>query len=507
MSKLLTKSLFLIPFFAAISANLLAYPLELHQYTDQNLVGVLAKLQSRINFDIFNLVVTIIFGCAIVHTFLSGYIHNIAIKIQRGEVARIKALKASGKLSEDHSEHSFLGVFLLFIGEVEIVLFLWVFILGLFFVFFKDWATFTTYLDSVSYSEPLFVVVIMTIASTKPITYSAEKVVIFLSKILKFVFRNKTAAFWFVTLAVLPMLGSVITEVAAITICSLLLCDEVIKHSDDELFKYGTFAILLVNISIGGALTNYAAPVIFVVVDNWSITTPYIFFTFGWHILVSIFITTTLGFLLFRKELKSIDRLKSSVQEVVSNHNRIPIWVILVHYLFIYWSVINLHNAVLFVGGYILFFGFMAVTRPFQRPADIRGPMLVGLFIAGLLIHGGLQGWWIAPMVSSFSDHSLFWTSAILSSFNDNASITYISSLTPDVQESTKFAIIAGAISAGGLTIIANAPNLTAFTTMRKYFKGGAISHIKVFLAALIPTAITIIFMYYFNVYSQERVG
>ena len=40
---------------------------------------------------------------------------------------------------------------------------------------------------------------------------------------------------------------------------------------------------------------------------------------------------------------------------------------------------------------------------PINPQLDIKTPLLVGFFLAGLVIHGGLQGWWIGPVLSSLS--------------------------------------------------------------------------------------------------------
>ena len=47
----------------------------------------------------------------------------------------------------------------------------------------------------------------------------------------------------------------------------------------------------------------------------------------------------------------------------------------------------------------------------------------------------------------------------VLTAFNDNAMVTYLSSLIPTLSEAAKQAIMSGVVVGGGLTVIANAPN------------------------------------------------
>jgi hypothetical protein len=120
---------------------------------------------------------------------------------------------------------------------------------------------------------------------------------------------------------------------------------------------------------------------------------------------------------------------------------------------------------------------------------DIKTPLLVGFFLAGLVIHGGVQGWWIAPTLSSLSQNGLFWGATILTAFNDNALITFLATLVPDFSESFKVAVVEGAVTGGGLTVIANAPNPAGQALLGRFFDG-AVSPVKLFLAALLPTLI-----------------
>jgi hypothetical protein len=135
-----------------------------------------------------------------------------------------------------------------------------------------------------------------------------------------------------------------------------------------------------------------------------------------------------------------------------------PWWVTAVHLGFLAFVVAQAHYPVLFIGAFLFFLGFAQSTAPYQSPLDLKPALLVGFFLGGLVVHGGLQGWWIAPVLGSLSEQPLFWSATLLTAFNDNALITYLSTLVPSLTEAMKFAVVAGAVTGGGLTVIANAP-------------------------------------------------
>ncbi|MFI5324407.1 MAG: putative Na+/H+ antiporter, partial [Thermodesulfobacteriota bacterium] len=167
----------------------------------------------------------------------------------------------------------------------------------------------------------------------------------------------------------------------------------------------------------------------------------------------------------------------------------VPTWVTVVHLLFMAWTIINAHYAPLFVLGLLFFLGFAQVTAPYQNRINLQPAMLVGFFLAGLVIHGGLQGWWIEPVLGGLKKVPLMLSSTILTSFNDNASITYLSTLVPGFTESLKYAVVAGAVTGGGLTVIANAPNPAGQSILKKHFDD-SVSPIGLLKAALPPTVI-----------------
>jgi len=80
----------------------------------------------------------------------------------------------------------------------------------------------------------------------------------------------------------------------------------------------------------------------------------------------------------------------------------------------------------------------------------------------------------------------------VLTAFNDNAAITYLATLVPDFSDGLKYAVVAGAVAGGGLTIIANAPNPAGISLLKKYFSNG-VSPMGLLGAAIIPTFIAFV--------------
>jgi hypothetical protein len=167
----------------------------------------------------------------------------------------------------------------------------------------------------------------------------------------------------------------------------------------------------------------------------------------------------------------------------------VPVWVTLIHVFFMVWTIINAHYPPLFIVGMLFFLGFAQVTRPYQNRVDLKPAMLVGFFLAGLVIHGGVQAWWIAPILGSLSEVPLMIGATVLTAFNDNAAITFLATLVPNFTDSLKYAVVAGAVAGGGLTIIANAPNPAGVSLLKKYFENG-VSPAGILAGALVPTII-----------------
>ncbi len=560
------------------------FPPPLESYGDGQVQGLGAVLGHRVRQAPFNLVATVIFLLAIVHTFLAARFTSLAHRWQHAHEDRIRQGRA-----EPGSVHFGAGLFH-FLGEVEVVFGLWAVVLAAALFAFFDWPTVVGYVShKVNFVEPLFVVAIMTLAATRPILRLSEKAVERIAGAL----GGSLTAWWLTILTLGPILGSFITEPAAMTISALLLREKFYELEPGPRFKYATLGLLFVNISVGGALTHFAAPPVLMVAAPWNWDTSHMLTHFGWKAVLGMVLANGLYFLAFRRELarlqhsfaveamkhkirrevlsrKSLeteiekigaqvaletgldDSLARQVQEterrvrarIEKNYlpplleagadrdlvrevfqreydeirlrkmrqtlpgllpedrrapfvdpdwdrrdDPVPAWVVVAHLLFMLWTVLNAHHPALFIAGLLFFLGFAQVTAPFQNRIDLRPPLLVGFFLAGLVVHGGLQGWWIQPVLGRLSETPLMLGAIVLTAFNDNAAITYLSTLVPDFTDSLKYAVVAGALTGGGLTVIANAPNPAGQSILGRFFPGG-ISPLNLFVGALPATVI-----------------
>jgi hypothetical protein len=469
------------------------FPRPLDSYEAMPGAGVLDILSARVAENPFNLIATIIFVLAICHTFCASYFMKLSHDIQHKHVQkRIK----EGTIGTEHDDVSFLAQILHYFGEVEAIFGIWVIALvG------AIWSSFglNTVIDyvghKVNFTEPAFVVVIMTLAATRPILNFTENCLKLIAKLGK----GSSAAWWLTILTVAPILGSFITEPAAMTIAALLLGKQFYAHRPSKVFEYATLGLLFVNISVGGTLTNFAAPPVLMVAAPWEWSSAFMMEHFGWKAVVGIITSNIVYFLIFKKEFKQIEENAKNTKhptaddaEVTSSDqsNLVPFWVTAVHIAFMAWTVFMAHYPVLFIGGFLFFIGFYTSTPQHQNKLELKAAMLVGFFLAGLVIHGGLQAWWIAPVLSSFGETSLMLVATVLTGFNDNAAITYLSTLVPNFSDSLKYAVMAGAVTGGGLTVIANAPNPAGQAILSKYFKNKTIKPLYLLLGAIIPTII-----------------
>ena len=463
-------------------------PLPLDGYPTPSSGRLFDVLAARVEADPFNAIATAIFLLAVVHTFFAVRFTDAARRLQhRQDTAAVAAgLTPTPSVAAE---------LLRFLGEVEVIFGLWGIPLVIAIVLSRGWATATHYLnDTVNYTEPIFVVVIMALASTKPIVELAEGALRRVANL-----GGGTAAAWWITiLTVGPLLGSLITEPAAMTIAALLLARQFYDLQPTRTLKYATLGLLFVNVSIGGTLTHFAAPPVLMVARPWEWDTVFMLSHFGWRAALAI-VASTLGYYaIFRRELRSLasrrmvpDVIPAAPEAAALGHGSLPIpwWVTGAYVLFIVWTVVNAHYPALFMAGFLFFLGFDRATAAYSTLSDFKTPLLVGFFLAGLVIHGGLQGWWLGPVLSSLTELPLFVGSTLLTAFNDNALITYLATLVPNLDHNLKLAIVEGAVTGGGLTVIANAPNPAGQALLGRFFDG-AVHPLRLLVGAIIPTLI-----------------
>lgn len=498
---------------AGIAAPTFPLPLTVYEPAEKAKVAELGRelslwevLVIRIEEDPFNLMATVIFLLAVVHTFFCSKFNRIA---HDAEVAHRKRLDDSGlHFPEGREPVCFKATIFHFLGEVEAVFGIWLIPLvsAIIIAPRHGWGDAVQYIDSRNFTEPMFVVVIMAIASTRPVIKFASGAL----KALASIGKGTPMAWWFSILTVAPLLGSFITEPAAMTISAMLLGQQFYKYEPSTRLRYATIGLLFVNISVGGTLTHFAAPPVLMVADAWHWNLPFMFSHFGWRAVIGIVISNLIYFMVFRKELLA---LKGHVRPEADGSEKsepVPLWVVFVHLAFLAWTVLTLHHPAFFILAFLYFIAFTQATRHHQYQMSLRGPILVGFFLAGLVVHGGLQGWWIAPLLSRFGENALFVCATILTAFNDNAAITYLASqvpaFNPDVlvngslvskeaadllaARTLEYAVVAGAVTGGGLTVIANAPNPAGQSLLAKFFGEGGVSPLGLLAGALIPTLI-----------------
>ena len=465
------------------------FPPPLASYGDAQMTSLRQVLQHRVQQEPLNLWATLLFLGAILHTFFTHRFVHWAHVIEERHRSGLAPDRTAGSFPATTSKAARV---LHFLGEVEAVFGIWCLPLFVLLAVRAGWASTLFYLDhKVSYVEPVFVVVIMAIASTRPILQLAERCLRFFARLG----GGRPAAWWLTILTLGPVMGSLITEPAAMTISALLLAKQFYVFQPKPRFAYATLGLLFVNISVGGVFTHFAAPPVLMVAGPWGWTTPFMVGHFGWVAAIGIVLANALYYLAFRREFASLaPALDPAAGEASAAHAErpVPVWITLAQVGFMAWTVFNAHYPALLIGGFLFFLAFYEVTQDFQGELQLRSPILVGFFLAGLVIHGGLQQWWIAPVLSRLTEVPLMLGAMGLTAFNDNAAITYLATLVPGLTDGMKFAVVAGAVAGGGLTVIANAPNPAGQAILGKFFQNG-IAPLGLLLGALPATLIMLL--------------
>jgi hypothetical protein len=368
------------------------------------------------------------------------------------------------------------------LGEVEVVFGFWALVLVLFIAAVAGDKTAVHYLESRDFTEPLFVFVILVIAGTRPILNLAQRLTRQAARVLPL---PEPVAYFLLSLSLVPLLGSFITEPAAMTLAALMLRERYFSAGIPERLKYLTLAVLLVNVSIGGVLTPYAAPPVLMVAEKWGWDIGFMAATFGWKAAIAVMMNALALTLLFRRELLALNAPADAAADT-----DVPVPVILIHLAFLLLTVLFNHHPIVFMGLFLFFLGFTEAYRHHQDRLMLREGLLVAFFLAGLVVLGGQQQWWLQPILSGMDATVLFFGATGLTAITDNAALTYLGSLVEGISDSAKYALVAGAVTGGGLTVIANAPNPAGFAILSASFNEQSINPLGLFLSALLPTAV-----------------
>jgi len=399
-----------------------------------------------------------IFVIAILHTFSTKFFEHLA-----------------------HVRPAHAGVWHL-LGEVEVVFGFWAMIMVLLMFVTGGSSEATRYVDSRNFTEPMFVFAIMVIAATRPVLHAALAGVRMLSSALPL---PGSMGFYVTTLTLTPLLGSFLTEPAAMTLSAMILADHFFSRTISTRLKYATIGVLFVNVSIGGALTPFAAPPVLMVAGKWGWSLDFMLHTFGWKCALAVGINAWGVALLFRKELANLP--------LTSGHRistPVPVPLTAAHLAFLTGVVVFAHHPAIFMS---LFLFFLGLTHAYQRHQDrllLREGLMVAFFLAGLVVLGGMQRWWLEPLLLHMGNGTVFVGAVLLTAITDNAALTYLGSLAQGLSAGFQYALVAGAITGGGLTVIANAPNPAGMALLRRYFEDDAVHPGGLFLAALLPTII-----------------
>jgi hypothetical protein len=140
------------------------FPPPVDGYHDQQIPSLFGKLTGRIQREPVNLVATIIFFVAIIHTFLTAQFRKIAHRYQRRYETIEDSLPADP--GKKHDELIFRAELFYFMGEVEAVFGIWLVPLFVAIIAFHGWSTMVDYVGNVNVADAIFVVVIMAMASS-----------------------------------------------------------------------------------------------------------------------------------------------------------------------------------------------------------------------------------------------------------------------------------------------------------------------------------------------------
>lgn len=432
-------------------------------------------------FSSFQLISTLIFLCALIHTFLTPYIHEFAVNYLKK------------KRTDRFDKRYFFGQLFYFLGEVEIVFGIWLIPLFIAFWLMSSYTSLNNYLSSMSYTEALFIMVIVVVIGSKPIITFAEKILEYFARIG----GDTGASWWWVILTIGPILAMLLKEPGSLALCAILLGKKFFQYNRSRAFAYATIALCLSNVAVAGTLTSFSSRSLLLVTSRLEWSTFDLLFRFGWKALLGIFCANSLVYTIFRKEFRYFPQ-KIPALEKSETKITIPFWITLCHLILLMLVVILHDQPILFIGIFLLFLAFYQATIYYQGSLHLRNALLVGFFFASLLIHGELQGWWITPFLQDLSYGALTLASFFLSAFVDNAIVTYFSLEIFPKDAIKHYFVVAGAMAAGGLTIIASASNPIVFSVLRTSFSK-RISFVRLFFYALIPSLIHLFFFWIFR--------
>ena len=411
---------------------------------------------------------TVLFGLAVLHTFCVKRFAHWAHKYPAGSI-------------RENALH--------FLAETEVVFGLWAAVLFCGIAALEgSFHGAVEYIEGLNFTEPKFVLAIMVVAATRPVVKLAEALIVQAARLIP---ARESTAFYIAALFLGPLLGSFITEQAAMQLLALVLKRCYFAKGISRKLAYATLGLLFVNVSIGGTLTHFAAPPVLMVAAKWDWDFAYMFEHFGWRAASACAVSTGIIAAIFWKELQGLKVERAP-------EGKIPAWLTAAHLGFLALVVAFAHHPNVVFGVFVMFLGLVTATREYQDDLKLREGLLVGFFLAGLVTLGSLQAYWLKPLIQSLGGNALFFGATGLTALTDNAALTFLGSLVDGLSDEMKYALVAGAVTGGGLTVIANAPNPAGIGILQgaKAFGGEGISPLGLLLGALLPTAVAVVFFW-----------
>src|SRR5919109_284358 len=277
------------------------------------------------NIGLLELTGAALFALAVLHTFSTRYFEHLT-----------------------HTRTAHAGIWHL-LGEVEAVFGFWAIVLVLFIALAYGWGASSRYLEGLHFTEPMFVFVIMVIAASRPVMQLAGDSVHAVARVLP---AAPGTAGYFLSLSLVPLLGSLITEPAAMTLAALMLRDRIFSAAVSSRLKYATLGVLFVNVSVGGTLTHFAAPPVLMVAAKWGWTTGFMLSVFGAKAALAVLINAAAVSVLFRRELAA-----RALGRGDDSRPRVPGAFVALNMLILAAVVYANHDPEAFLGLFLLFLG------------------------------------------------------------------------------------------------------------------------------------------------------
>jgi hypothetical protein len=208
---------------------------------------------------------------------------------------------------------------------------------------------------------------------------------------------------------------------------------------------------------------------------------------FGWKAAIAVIVNAACAMLLFKGELDHM------AQAQMAGDAPVPLSMVVVHLTFLAIVVVFAHHPAVFMGVFLFFLGVASAYQRHQNPLILREALLVAFFLAGLVVLGGLQAWWLQPILLGMDADTVFFGAIALTAITDNAALTYLGSLVEGLSPQFQTALVAGAVTGGGLTFIANAPNPAGASILKVKFEDGVIHPLGLLIAAIPPTLVAVL--------------